>query len=120
MQKYHPQKIEKKWQQYWQKKQLFVAKDFSRKPKKYILVEFPYPSGAGLHMGHLRPYVAADVYARYHRMKGNEVFFPIGWDAFGLPAENYAIKMGVHPVKTTAQNISNAKRQMLSWGLSFD
>ncbi|MEK7617900.1 MAG: leucine--tRNA ligase [Patescibacteria group bacterium] len=120
MSKYNPSQIEKKWQEYWQKNQQFLAKDFSKKPKKFILVEFPYPSGAGLHMGHLRPYVAADVYARFQRMKGFEVLFPIGWDAFGLPAENYALKMGVHPSITTAQNIKNAKKQMLSWGLSFD
>ena len=120
MPKYNPQQIEKKWQEYWQKKKQFFAKDFSKKPKKFVLVEFPYPSGAGLHMGHLRPYVAADVFARYHRMKGFEVIFPMGWDAFGLPAENYAIKMGVHPSITTAQNIKNAKKQMHSWGLSFD
>ncbi|MDE2312436.1 MAG: class I tRNA ligase family protein, partial [Patescibacteria group bacterium] len=120
MNKYNFKKIEKKWQDYWSKKKVFQAKDFSKKPKKYILVEFPYPSGAGLHMGHLRPYVAADVYTRHYRMRGHEVMFPIGWDAFGLPAENYAIRMGVHPSKTTAQNVKNAKQQMLSWGLSFD
>ncbi len=120
MKKYNPLEIEKRWQGYWLKKNPFRSKDFSKKPKKFVLVEFPYPSGAGLHMGHLRPYVAADVYARYHRLKGFEVLFPMGWDAFGLPAENYAIKMGVHPSITTAQNIKNAKKQMLSWGLSFD
>jgi len=120
MNKYNHKKIEAKWQKIWQQKKIFQAKDFSKKPKKYILVEFPYPSGAGLHMGHLRPYVAADVYARFSRMKGHEALFPIGWDAFGLPAENYAIKMGVHPSITTAQNVKNAKKQMQSWGLSFD
>ncbi|MBI3232109.1 MAG: leucine--tRNA ligase [Candidatus Doudnabacteria bacterium] len=120
MKKYNPLQIEKKWQEYWQKKKLFFAKDFSKKPKKFILVEFPYPSGAGLHMGHLRPYVAADVYARYLRLKRHEVLFPIGWDAFGLPAENYALKMGIHPSAATEKNIKNAKQQMLSWGLSFD
>ncbi len=140
MPKYNPQQVEAKWQKYWQQKKLFFAsdfakassdkKDFSKKPsakggsasggKKYILVEFPYPSGAGLHMGHLRPYVAADIYARYFRMKGFEVLFPMGWDAFGLPAENYAIKMGVHPSITTKKNVANAKKQMHSWGLSFD
>jgi leucyl-tRNA synthetase len=120
MQKYNHKKIEAKWQAYWQKHKTFLAKDFSKKPKKYILAEFPYPSGEGLHMGHLRPYVAADVCSRFNRLRGNEVIFPIGWDAFGLPAENYAIKKGVHPSITTKKNISNAKKQMLSWGLSFD
>src|SRR6185503_19829751 len=130
MKKYDHQKIEAKWQKVWLTKKTFLAsdfakassdkKDFSKKPKKYILVEFPYPSGGGLHMGHLRPYVAADVYTRFNRMKGFETVFPMGWDAFGLPAENYAIKMGVHPSITTKKNISNAKKQMQSWGLSFD
>ncbi len=117
---YNHKKIEAKWQKFWATKKTFASKDFSKKPKKFILVEFPYPSGAGLHMGHLRPYVAADAYSRYNRLKGNEVLFPMGWDAFGLPAENYALKMGVHPSKTTANNVKNAKRQLQSWGLSFD
>lgn len=120
MTKYNHRKIERKWRLYWEKKKVFQAKDFSKKPKKYVLCEFPYPSGAGLHMGHLRPYVAGDVYARYNRMAGHETVFPMGWDAFGLPAENYAIKQGVHPSKTTAANIKNAKRQLQSWGMSFD
>ncbi len=117
--KYKPQEIERKWQSLWFKKKPFSAVENKRK-KKYILVEFPYPSGAGLHMGHLRPYVAADVTARFLRLTGHEVLFPMGWDAFGLPAENYAIKMGVHPTITTKKNVANAKKQMLSWGLSFD
>ena len=120
MKKYDPKKIEAKWQKVWAKSGIYSAKDFDSKPKKYVLVEFPYPSGEGLHMGHLRPYVAGDTYSRYMRMKGNNVIFPIGWDAFGLPAENYAIKHGVQPSVSTAKNIENAKRQMLSWGLSFD
>jgi leucyl-tRNA synthetase len=120
MQKYNHKKIEAKWQAYWAKKKIFQAKDFAKKPKKYVLAEFPYPSGEGLHMGHLRPYVAGDVYSRFKRMQGNEVLYPMGWDAFGLPAENYAIKKGIHPSVTTKKNISNAKKQMQSWGLSFD
>ncbi len=120
MKKYNPQIIEKKWQKYWTDNQTFVAKDKSAKPKKYVLAEFPYPSGEGLHMGHLRPYVAGDVFARYNRLRGFETMYPMGWDAFGLPAENFALKKGVHPSVSTAQNIANAKRQTNSWGISFD
>lgn len=120
MQKYNHKSIEKKWQQYWQKHKTFFAKDFAKKPKKYILAEFPYPSGEGLHMGHLRPYVAGDVYSRFLRMRGKEVVYPMGWDAFGLPAENFAIKHHVHPSVSTAKNIKNAKRQIQSWGVGFD
>src|SRR4030043_2418167 len=117
---YNPQKKEKKWQEYWGKKKLYLAEDFSKKPKKYILVEFPYPSGDGLHVGHVRPYVALDVVARKKRMEGYNVLFPIGWDAFGLPTENYAIKTGIHPQKATEENIAVFKRQLKSLGLSFD
>jgi leucyl-tRNA synthetase len=120
MKKYSPQQIEKKWQKFWQTHKTFAAKDFAKKPKKYILVEFPYPSGEGLHMGHLRPYVAGDTYSRFKRLQGYNVMYPMGWDAFGLPAENFAIKHGVHPSVSTAKNIKNAKRQIQSWGLSFD
>lgn len=118
--KYTPGKIEKKWQKFWSLKKIYHSKNFSKKPKKYILVEFPYPSGAGLHTGHLRSYVAADVTSRFLRAQGNEVMFPLGWDAFGLPAENYAIKMGVQPEVSTKQNIKNFKKQINSLGLSFD
>ena len=115
---YNPRKIEPKWQRFWKQKKIYNAKDKGR--RKYILAEFPYPSGEGLHMGHLRPYVAGDVYSRYWRMRGQEVMYPMGWDAFGLPAENFAIKKGVHPSITTKQNIKNAKRQVQSWGIGFD
>ena len=120
MSKYDPKKIESKWQKFWQQKKVYIAKDKTKNNKKYVLIEFPYPSGEGLHMGHLRPYVAGDVYSRFQRMKGFETMFPIGWDAFGLPAENFAIKKGVHPSISTKQNIKNAKRQVQSWGMSFD
>src|SRR4030043_92940 len=117
---YNPQKIEKKWQEYWEKKKLNLAEDFSKKPKKYILVEFPYPSGDGLHVGHVRSYAALDAVSRKKRMEGFNVLFPIGWDAFGLPTENYAIKTGIHPRIATEKNLANYKRQLKMLGLSFD
>jgi leucyl-tRNA synthetase len=117
---YKPQEIEPKWQKYWQDHKLFKAEDFSKKPKKYFMVEFPYPSGAGLHVGHARSYAALDASARKSRMEGNNVLFPMGWDAFGLPTENYAIKNGIHPAQATEKNIANFKKQMKSLGLSFD
>jgi len=118
--KYNPQKIEKKWQESWSKQKLHQAEDFSKKPKKYIMVEFPYPSGDGLHVGHVRPYVALDALSRKKRMEGYNVLYPMGWDAFGLPTENYAIKTGIHPTEVTKKNISVFKKQMDSLGLSFD
>lgn len=120
MQKYNPQKIEKKWQKTWYSSSVFKAKDFSRKEKFYGLVEFPYPSGDGLHVGHCRSYTALDIIARKKRMQGQNVLFPMGWDAFGLPTENYAIKKGVHPSVVTKKNTDNFRRQMKSLGLSFD
>ncbi len=118
--KYNFRKTEKRWQEAWDKADLYKAKDFGKKPKKYILVEFPYPSGDGLHVGHVRSYSALDAVARKKRMEGFNVLYPIGWDAFGLPTENYAIKKGIHPSIVTKRNIAVFKRQLKSLGLSFD
>lgn len=120
MERYDHQKIEKKWQDAWAKSNLYAAKDFDKKPKYYCLIEFPYPSGERLHVGHGRSYSALDAMSRLKRMQGYNVLFPIGWDAFGLPAENYALKTGIHPSITTKKNIENAKKQLISWGCSFD
>ncbi|MFH1460917.1 MAG: leucine--tRNA ligase [Patescibacteria group bacterium] len=120
MLKYNPNKIEPKWQKKWVEQDLSRAIDFDKRPKKYIMVEFPYPSGDGLHMGHLRSYCSLDALARKKRMEGFNVLYPMGWDAFGLPTENYAIKTGIHPAKVTEQNIKVFKKQMNSLGLSFD
>ncbi len=120
MDSYNPQEIEPKWQKFWEEKGFYKAEDFAKKPKKYILVEFPYPSGDGLHVGHVRSYAALDAATRQKRMEGYNVLFPIGWDAFGLPTENYAIKHGIHPNVATKKNVSNFKRQLKSLGLSFD
>jgi leucyl-tRNA synthetase len=120
MKKYNPGEIEKRWQKVWDDEGVYTAADKSKREKQYILIEFPYPSGEGLHMGHLRPYTAGDTYSRFLRMKGYEVMYPMGWDAFGLPAENYAIKKGIQPKVTTAKNIENAKRQVKGWGIGFD
>ena len=117
---YKPGIIEPKWQKYWEETLADVAPDFSDKPKFYNLDMFPYPSGAGLHVGHFKGYSANDVVARAKRMMGYDVLHPMGWDAFGLPAENYAIKTGIHPEISTEQNIKNIKRQMKMAGLSYD
>lgn len=117
---YDPKKIEKRWQKKWEEGELFKAEDFSKKDKKYILIEFPYPSGAGLHVGHVRSYTALDVISRKLRMEGCNVMYPIGWDAFGLPTENYAIKNKIHPRIATEQNICTFTKQIKSLGISFD
>src|SRR3989338_3335185 len=118
--KYQPHKIEAKWQPYWQKKKIFAASDDLSKEKYYCLIEFPYPSGEGLHVGHLRSYTALDILAQKRRMQGYNVLYPIGFDAFGLPSENYAIKTGVQPAITTEKNINNFRRQLTALGFSFD
>ena len=119
--KYDHKAIEKKWQDAWEKAGVFHAEDHtSKKPKYYALVEFPYPSGQGLHVGHPRPYTALDIIARKRRMQGYNVLYPIGWDAFGLPTENYAIKNHVHPAVVTKKNVARFKQQIQSLGISFD
>lgn len=118
--KYNHKSIEKKWQNEWEKTGVFHANNNSDKPKFYALVEFPYPSGQGLHVGHPRSYTALDIISRKRRMQGYNVLYPIGWDAFGLPAENYAIKNHVHPSIVTKQNIDRFREQLQSLGISFD
>ncbi len=117
---YNHQEIEEKWQQYWAKNQTFKAENHSQKPKYYVLDMFPYPSGAGLHVGHPLGYIASDIYARYKRHKGFNVLHPQGYDSFGLPAEQYAIQTGQHPAKTTEANIKTYRRQLDKIGFSFD
>lgn len=118
--KYDHKSIEKKWQAEWGSAGMYQADNNSDKPKKYVLDMFPYPSGDGLHLGHVENYTATCIYSRYLRMKGFNVMHPIGWDAFGLPSENYAIKTGIHPDKSTHQNIKNFIGQMKSLGFSSD
>ena len=118
--KYHPENIEKKWQQYWEENQTFKATIDTSKPKYYALTMFPYPSGAGLHVGHVVGYTGCDVIARYKRQKGFNVLHPMGWDSFGLPAERYAIRTGTHPAVTTERNINTYRRQLKDLGLSYD
>jgi leucyl-tRNA synthetase len=120
MRSYNHSEIEKKWQDFWEKNQTFASENISDKPKFYTLDMFPYPSGAGLHVGHPEGYTANDIVARYKHARGFNVLHPMGWDAFGLPAENYAIKTGVHPSITTAENIATFKRQIKSLGFSYD
>lgn len=118
--KYNYSEIEKKWQQIWDENKTFAAKDDYTLPKFYGLVEFPYPSGQGLHVGHPRSYTAIDIVARKKRLQGYNVLYPMGWDAFGLPTENFAIKNHIHPAEVTKNNIANFKRQLKSLGFSFD
>ena len=117
---YNYQKIEEKWQQKWDEAQAFSAKQDYTLPKYFALVEFPYPSGQGLHVGHPRPYTALDIVSRKKRMQGYNVLFPMGWDAFGLPTENFAIKNKIHPKIVTERNVARFKSQLKALGLSFD
>src|SRR5271165_809338 len=118
---YHPQRIEPKWQAYWELHKTFRARDLKAdEPKLYILDMFPYPSAAGLHVGHPEGYTATDILCRYKRMRGFNVLHPMGWDAFGLPAEQHAIQTNTHPRITTQANIDTFRRQIKSLGFSYD
>ncbi|MDO4594195.1 MAG: leucine--tRNA ligase [Tissierellia bacterium] len=120
MVEYNPNEIEKKWQKYWYENEIFKTEIDENKKKYYALIEFPYPSGQGLHVGHPRPYTALDIVSRKRRLQGYNVLYTIGWDAFGLPTENFAIKNKIHPAKVTKDNIAHFKKQMQSIGFSFD
>ena len=116
---YNHQKIEKRWQKYWRDKNIYRTGDKGKK-KFYVLDMFPYPSGSGLHVGHVEGYVASDIISRYKRMSGFNVLHPMGWDAFGLPAENYAIKNKIHPAIAVKKNIQNFKKQLDILGFDYD
>ena len=120
MKRYSPAEIESKWQQTWLDTKLYEVREDDTRQKKYVAGMFPYPSGAGLHVGHVRNYSIVDVIARYNRQRGYNVLNPIGWDTFGLPAENYAIKTGTPPAVSTLENIKNFKNQFMRLGMSID
>ncbi len=120
MPRYDAQRIEPKWQQFWEKNETFRVEFDTSKPKLYVLDMFPYPSGDGLHVGHPEGYTATDIVCRFNRMRGKNVLHPMGWDAFGLPAEQHAIKTGTHPRVTTEKNINTFKRQLKMLGFSYD
>ena len=120
MSAYNPAEIEPKWQKFWEDEQTFRAEIDHGKEKFYCLDMFPYPSGAGLHVGHPEGYTATDIICRYKRARGFNVLHPMGWDAFGLPAEQYALQTGTHPTITTKQNVDNFRRQIKSLGFSYD
>ena len=117
---YNFREIEQKWQQQWAEKKTYQVKEDKQKQKFYVLNMFPYPSGAGLHVGHPLGYIASDIYARYKRLQGFNVLNPMGYDAYGLPAEQYAIQTGQHPEVTTVQNINHYREQLDKIGFSFD
>src|SRR5262250_434628 len=120
MPRYDPHAIERKWQHYWEREKTFRAVEKPGVPKRYVLDMFPYPSGEGLHVGHPEGYTATDMWCRYQRMRGFNVLHPMGWDAFGLPAEQYAIQTGIHPRVVTQRNIDNFRRQLKRLGFSYD
>src|SRR5665213_1968560 len=113
MRRYNPKEIEPKWQKVWAESGIYNATEDKSRPKRYVLEYFPYPSGAAMHVGHVRNYTIGDVVARQGRMSGMNILHPMGWDAFGLPAENYAIKTGVSPQVAVAENVENFKQQLM-------
>lgn len=117
---YNFKEIEKKWQKYWKDHHIYQVKEDESKPKYYVLDMFPYPSGAGLHVGHPLGYIASDIYSRYKRLKGFNVLHPMGYDAYGLPAEQYAIQTGQHPAITTEKNINRYREQLDKIGFCYD
>ena len=117
---YQPSEIEGKWQKFWAEKQVFSAEEATEKPKYYVLDMFPYPSGAGLHLGHPANYTPSDIVARFKKAQGYNVLHPQGWDAFGLPTEQYAIKTGVHPAVTSQTNIDRFQKQLNQLGYCYD
>src|SRR3982750_4928284 len=117
---YDPKSFETKWQKFWDEKSVFQAKEDKSLPKYYVLDMFPYPSSTGLHVGHPEGYTATDILARYKRARGFNVLHPLGWDAFGLPAEQHALATGTHPKQTTLDNIANFRRQLRRLGFSYD
>ena len=120
MKRYYPKEIEPKWQAKWQEDGIYKAVDFDERPKYVMLTEFPYPSGAGMHIGHIREYTLGDIIARQKRMEGFNVLFPMGYDAFGLPTENFAIKNKISPQRATEENVAYFQQQLESMGFSFD
>ena len=120
MKRFDPKSYETKWQTKWQEDKVYAAKDDSKKPKKYVLEFFPYPSGNAMHVGHVRNYTIGDVLARHARMSGFNVLHPMGWDAFGLPAENFAIKNQISPKVAVKQNTEIFKKQLTQMGFSYD
>src|SRR6185312_399613 len=120
MKRYNPKEIEPKWQAKWEADKIYQASEDRKKPKKYVLEYFPYPSGAAMHVGHVRNYTIGDAIARFNRMNGFNVLHPMGWDAFGLPAENYAIQHKVSPRQAIDENTARFKKQLMQMGFSYD